>query len=247
MTQGELERRLGRRPGRGVRRAARRRRRSGRPRDEPVGRRHGASPAAAARRNGLARAPRHARFRRARTELTLADRVQLRARSSLIVAEAATASGGAGSGAPTVETIDKLANAAGIAADWWDVGGKRTIVSAETKIALLDRARPRRRERSAGARQSSRGSSTTPRAAACPSRSCCASAKSWPRRCATRRARSTRESCATMAPSPNGASRPLTAPGATCRTDARSPSARSSCPRCRPAATASSSTASNAR
>ncbi len=69
--------------------------------------------------------------------LALADRVQLRARSSLIVAEAPTASGGLHSGAPTVETIDKLAGAAGIAADWWDVSGKRTIVSAETKIALL--------------------------------------------------------------------------------------------------------------
>ncbi|MGH6799102.1 MAG: 4-alpha-glucanotransferase, partial [Roseiarcus sp.] len=69
--------------------------------------------------------------------LALADRARLRARSSLIVAEAPTASGGLGSGAPSVETIDKLAGAAGIAAEWWDVGGKRTIVSPETKIALL--------------------------------------------------------------------------------------------------------------
>ena len=69
--------------------------------------------------------------------LALADRVRLRARSSLIVAEAPTASGGLHSGAPTVETIDKLATEAGIAAEWWDVAGKRTIVSPETKIALL--------------------------------------------------------------------------------------------------------------
>ena len=38
---------------------------------------------------------------------------------------------------PRVETIDKLASAAGIAAEWSDIGGKRTIVSPETKIALL--------------------------------------------------------------------------------------------------------------
>ncbi|HLX98049.1 MAG TPA: glycogen debranching protein GlgX [Roseiarcus sp.] len=69
--------------------------------------------------------------------LAIADRVRLRARSSLIVAET-PASGGLHSGAPTIETIDTLANAAGIAAEWWDVGGKRTLVSAETRIALLE-------------------------------------------------------------------------------------------------------------
>ena len=69
--------------------------------------------------------------------LALADLVRLRARSSLILAEAPTASGGLGSGAPSVETIDKLASAAGIATEWSDIGGKRTIVSPETKIALL--------------------------------------------------------------------------------------------------------------
>ena len=69
--------------------------------------------------------------------LALADRVRLRARSSLIVAEAPTASGGLHSGAPTAETIDKLATQAGIAAQWWDVAGERTTVSPETKIALL--------------------------------------------------------------------------------------------------------------
>ncbi len=68
--------------------------------------------------------------------LRLADRVRLRARSSLIAGEAPT-TGGVHSGAPSVETIDKLATAAGIAAEWFDVAGKRTIVSEETKIALL--------------------------------------------------------------------------------------------------------------
>src|ERR1700735_4635446 len=56
--------------------------------------------------------------------LALADLVRLRARSSLILAETPTASGGLGSGAPSVETIDKLASAAGIAAEWSDIGGK---------------------------------------------------------------------------------------------------------------------------
>src|SRR4029078_2204347 len=37
----------------------------------------------------------------------------------------------------TIETIDTLANAAGIAPEWWNVSGKRTLVSAETKLAFL--------------------------------------------------------------------------------------------------------------
>ena len=69
--------------------------------------------------------------------LALADLVRLRARSSLILTEARTAGGGLNSGAPGVETIGKLASAAGIAAEWSDISGKRTIVSPETKIALL--------------------------------------------------------------------------------------------------------------
>jgi glycogen debranching enzyme GlgX/4-alpha-glucanotransferase len=67
----------------------------------------------------------------------LADLLRLRARSSVILAEAPTVGGGFNSGAPGVETIDKLASAAGITAEWSDIGGKRTIVSPETKIALL--------------------------------------------------------------------------------------------------------------
>ena len=45
--------------------------------------------------------------------------------------------GGRVRGPPTAATVDALASAAGIAADWWDVSGSRTIVAPETKIALL--------------------------------------------------------------------------------------------------------------
>ena len=69
--------------------------------------------------------------------IALADRVRIHARSSLILAEARTASAGPGSGAPGAKTIDTLAGAAGIAGEWWDVRGKHTIVTPETKIALL--------------------------------------------------------------------------------------------------------------
>ncbi|HSU98766.1 MAG TPA: 4-alpha-glucanotransferase, partial [Roseiarcus sp.] len=68
--------------------------------------------------------------------LALANLARLGARSSLILAEAPKA-GGPNAGAPTGETIGKLASAAGIAAQWTDVAGKRTLVSPETKIALL--------------------------------------------------------------------------------------------------------------
>ena len=40
-------------------------------------------------------------------------------------------------GRPTGETVGKLGNAAGIAAEWTDIAGKRTLVSPETNIALL--------------------------------------------------------------------------------------------------------------
>ena len=69
--------------------------------------------------------------------LALADRARLGARSSLVLEEARTASGRPGSGAPSAETIDTLAAAAGIAGEWFDVRGKRTIVTPETKIALI--------------------------------------------------------------------------------------------------------------
>jgi glycogen debranching enzyme GlgX/4-alpha-glucanotransferase len=68
--------------------------------------------------------------------IALANLVRLRARSSLILEEA-PAAGGLNAGPPTGETIGKLASAAGIAAAWTDIAGKRTLVSPETKIALL--------------------------------------------------------------------------------------------------------------
>jgi len=69
--------------------------------------------------------------------LTLANLVRLHARSSLILAEAATAGSSLNAGAPTGETIGKLASVAGIAAEWTDIDGKRMIVSPESKVALL--------------------------------------------------------------------------------------------------------------
>jgi glycogen operon protein len=69
--------------------------------------------------------------------LALADRARLSARSSLVLVEAQKGSGTLGAGPPTVQTVDKLAGAAGVAADWFDVRGKRTIVSPETKVALI--------------------------------------------------------------------------------------------------------------
>jgi glycogen debranching enzyme GlgX/4-alpha-glucanotransferase len=68
--------------------------------------------------------------------LAIADRQRLAARSCLILAESPSP-GGLHAGPPSAEAIDALAAAAGIAAEWWDVGGKRTIVSPETKITLL--------------------------------------------------------------------------------------------------------------
>ena len=92
----------------------------------------------AARRHGVAGAHRHRIVRRRPSVQSRSPTgCGFDARSSLILAEARTAKGGPGSGAPSAETIDTLASAAGIAAEWWDVGGKRTIVSPETKIALL--------------------------------------------------------------------------------------------------------------
>jgi len=68
--------------------------------------------------------------------LAVADRCRLAARGCLILAEGAAPRGLRG-GPPSADSIDALANAVGIAADWSDIGGKRTIVSPESKIALL--------------------------------------------------------------------------------------------------------------
>ena len=72
--------------------------------------------------------------------LAIADRCRLAARASLVLAERPAPKGLSG-GAPSARTIDALAKAAGLAADWWDLGGKRTIVSPESKIALLSALR----------------------------------------------------------------------------------------------------------
>jgi glycogen operon protein len=69
--------------------------------------------------------------------LAIADRQRLHARSCLILAESPLPGGGLRGGPPTAGTVEALASAAGIAGDWLDVSGKRTIVSPETKIALL--------------------------------------------------------------------------------------------------------------
>jgi glycogen debranching enzyme GlgX/4-alpha-glucanotransferase len=70
-----------------------------------------------------------------------ADRVEIAPRATLILAEADASREGPHARPPNAEDIDALAGAAGIAGDWWDVGGKRTVVSTSTKLALLDALR----------------------------------------------------------------------------------------------------------
>ena len=53
------------------------------------------------------------------------------------VAEEALNDARRGGRAPTQDELDRLAAAAGIAADWWDVGGTRHVVNADTQRALL--------------------------------------------------------------------------------------------------------------
>jgi glycogen debranching enzyme GlgX/4-alpha-glucanotransferase len=69
--------------------------------------------------------------------LAIADRARLAARSCLILAESPAPGGSHPGGPPSSATIDALADTAGIAGEWFDVGGKRTIVLPETKLALL--------------------------------------------------------------------------------------------------------------
>ena len=66
----------------------------------------------------------------------LADLVELAARSTMILVEEPVAPTRARPA--TRDEIDALAKAAGIASEWFDVSGKRTIVSAHGKIALLE-------------------------------------------------------------------------------------------------------------
>jgi glycogen debranching enzyme GlgX/4-alpha-glucanotransferase len=68
----------------------------------------------------------------------VADRLDVAARSTVILVEAPAPSRGPGARAPDSHEIDALAGAAGIAPHWFDVLGKRTIVSATTKLALLE-------------------------------------------------------------------------------------------------------------
>ena len=65
------------------------------------------------------------------------DRLTAPARATLIVAEIAAPHRQPPIRPADARLIDTLAQTAGIAADWWDVGGKHTLVSRDTKIALL--------------------------------------------------------------------------------------------------------------
>ena len=68
--------------------------------------------------------------------LAVADRSRLAARACLLLAEDPAPRGLRG-GPPSAEAIDSLAGVVGLATEWWDLGGKRTVVSPESKIALL--------------------------------------------------------------------------------------------------------------
>ena len=71
---------------------------------------------------------------RADRDVALADRLEAPARSTLAIAEAKAPNR---LRAPDSQAVDALAAAAGIAPEWWDVSGKRTRVTAETKLTLL--------------------------------------------------------------------------------------------------------------
>jgi glycogen debranching enzyme GlgX/4-alpha-glucanotransferase len=59
------------------------------------------------------------------------------ARSSLILAEYPDSPAARAGRASDPALVDQLADAAGIAKEWWDIEGARTVVSRETKVALL--------------------------------------------------------------------------------------------------------------
>jgi glycogen operon protein len=83
----------------------------------------------------------------------VSDRLDVAARSTVILAETPAPGEGPGARAPDARELDALAEAAGIAPHWFDVLGKRTIVSAATKLALLEGLRLPARSR-AQARES---------------------------------------------------------------------------------------------
>jgi glycogen operon protein len=66
----------------------------------------------------------------------LADRTPLPERCVLVLAE--TKVSAKAQRPPDAHEVDELAQAAGIASEWWDLAGKHTLVSASTKLALLD-------------------------------------------------------------------------------------------------------------
>jgi glycogen debranching enzyme GlgX/4-alpha-glucanotransferase len=65
------------------------------------------------------------------------DKALAAARSCLILVEAVAPPSRISRAPASAELIGRLANAAGISPDWWDVSGARTIVSNETRLALL--------------------------------------------------------------------------------------------------------------
>ena len=66
-----------------------------------------------------------------------ADATLVAARSVQIVVEAPGDAPRRRSSGVEVETLDRLATAAGIAGEWWDMTGGRHLVGADTKRALL--------------------------------------------------------------------------------------------------------------
>ncbi len=68
--------------------------------------------------------------------LPVADRCRLAGRACLILAEGPAPKGLRG-GPPSADAIDALSGAVGLSGEWWDLGGRKTVVSADSKIALL--------------------------------------------------------------------------------------------------------------
>ena len=243
-----LERSGGRGSGCGLRRAARRRRRSRRGGDEPV-ERGSRNPPAARRAPAWRGAPSSTPTirRRPSAELRSPTACGFTPAPRSFLPRRRRRAAAAVPARPAPRRSTRSPSAAGIAGEWWDVGGKRTIVSPETKIALLT-ALGLEVGSEAEARESLTRLIDETHRRRLPfslvlrlDEPPVAPLRDLPR------AAPTRASYARTARSPSGGSRPATAPAATCLTGAPSPSARSRCRRCRSAAIGSSSMASNAR
>jgi glycogen operon protein len=65
-------------------------------------------------------------------------RIVCQARATVILAESEQTNLGKAAGGADSALVDKLAEAAGVAKEWWSIDGKQTLVSRETKIALLE-------------------------------------------------------------------------------------------------------------